>query len=359
MANMKVELNILNPKIDKLVMSNYNRASSYTGQGYLNSKISENNSQSDCFVVGSSIVGNSVYLGKYSGYLSDCGSGNNEYMLGGSPYGYSVDNGISAGEFAITVTGSGISKINIRFDSKLGSYPTVLYVNEIMFVNSGFEFSHTFSREQSNVIIRIVAMSKPMKPIAISRIDFGENFKTDTSNGLLSVNIIRQSTNGSQNIEYGVISQSADFTFVDNNGEIGHLISRGNNFKNVPAKIYLDGNLVGTFFSQAEWKYSVYSRRVNVSLNDRLVKWQDAKIKMQYNGESMSLLNVVEYLIENSGDFKFEIEPYTRDFISKINIELPYLIEDTIWEQWNKVANIGQFVVYLLTNGTVYVKRVL
>ena len=263
------------------------------------------------------------------------------------------------GTFEINIAGDSISKINIRFDSKLGAYATVLYMNGIMFMNDGFVFSYAFSRPQTNINIRIVALSEPMKPICITYINFGELFKTDTHTGLLSLDIRRQNRNNIGKVEYGVISQTADFKFVDRNGEIAKLISNGNNMKGVPARLYIDGTMAGVFESQAEWKYNSYSRQVSVSLQDNLVKWQDIKIKMKYDGQPKTLLQVVEFLIENSTNFNFQIEPLTRDFISEINIEYPFLKEETLWNQWNKAANIGQFVVYLLTNGTVYVKRIL
>lgn len=360
MSKVEVVIGFSSANINSVNMSNYNRQSKFKGGTYYDSVVETESANVNAFVVGSSKVGTSMYASGYSGYISNCGSSNNEFIGNdGVKYGYKLDNNIELGKFAITINGSGIKNIEINFDKLMGSYPTVVYINNELYVNDSYDLKYSFNNEQDGVAIDMHAMSAPMKPVVINKISFDNSLRFGLHSGLKSISINRQRTNNPTGIEYGIVPQSASINVQDSKNSVFGIINQGESVENLPITVYIDGKVGGTYLSQSVWDYNVFTKVVSINTSDRLVKLQDTQYTLKYNGEPKTALDIVNELISNSSDFNFEIEPETREFLESVNIEYPYLQQDSLWNQWNKVCQLCQLVVYSLTNGVIYVKRII
>lgn len=353
MNNVKVVVELSNATVNAINATNYGTASSFHGGKYRGSALENNQKETNAFIVGSTPVGGGLYMSRYGGYIAEGGSGNNAHSLGG----YWVDNGVSQGAFAFAIAGSGITKVSVQFDREFGVYATVLTVNGETVQNDSFEFEYSFDSEQSNVVIGIVALSEPMKPVAVVNMRFVDTLEYTQSNGLKSVEIEHRVSTNAADIEYGIMSGGGAVEFVDRNGDFERLILSGRNLEWVPIAVFVDGNKVGQFYSQRVWQYNKLTNVAGTELQEVILKWQNVNVQLKYDGESMTAMQLVEFLMGQSDNVQFEIDSDTRAWLSGIVVEYPYLERTTLWEQWNKMCNIGQLVVYLLTNGVVCVKR--
>lgn len=183
-------------------------------------------------------------------------------------------------------------------------------------------------------------------------------FSLERANGLLSVNISTTATNGSADIFYGLISNYGSLEFIDSNFDFYVFINRSD-FTSFTVKVYNDNSVIGTFYGSRDVSYNIYTKTVSINFKGVLEKMQDKKINIKYDSNitNGTAYTVYEMLVDKSVGFEFVLDSETEEFLKNISIEYIYLVEDTLWNQWQKLCQIAQLRIYMNTDGKVVVKR--
>mgnify|MGYP003292784374 CR=1 FL=1 len=166
---------------------------------------------------------------------------------------------------------------------------------------------------------------------------------------------------------WGVISNSGKASFIDKDESI-RTLSKNLNLKSGMKVVLALKNTstnssqnVATLFT-TNWDYNVDNKEVSVSFSDNLERLQD----IQYNGITYDYLNVVpqnfEWLYKHLYDATIpfvtikefeELDDETKEHLSNLFMEYPFINPSNLWSAWNKFANATQTHIYVGMDGVV------
>ena len=355
--DIRVEIEYTSQNVADLQVSatNYNRVSLFKGGAYNNSALSSRNDNYKRFILGKSILGEqNYYSGAYGGLWGNTGSSSTLYDTADESKGYKINN--TAQKFVITLTGSHIEYFKLVFDTKNNIYAKVIAVNGTLYYNNNIEFE-CFDVNADTVTIEILALNQSNVPVLISSLLFDTKVTYDKNTGLIDLTRGSQETADNVLPEYCITSQYGKVRLIDYNDVIYNLIGNNKFDRNVNVKIYNGNIVIGTYETASDWDYNVFDKKGAVSLQDRIMEWQEVDVEKKDITYNVSAYQVYEYLKALSPRFVYNVSRETSDFWLSINVPNFYLERDTLWNQWNKFLTLTQSVLYVLPNGEIVIKR--
>lgn len=180
-----------------------------------------------------------------------------------------------------------------------------------------------------------------------------------TKESIKTIKIFNAVSNQFANPSYGLISQSANISLVDEDKTIYNLLN-DNSVSRFSIDIYLNNNLIGHYVADKS-SIKVANSNINLELKDDLMKLQRFKNQDFFLGEDVSVLNIVNTLFSGTkliiGNYNLKIDGQTQAFLSSIKLPLGYLTTDSFWNSWNKICSIGLLKIYIHKNNFV-IKRI-
>ena len=180
-----------------------------------------------------------------------------------------------------------------------------------------------------------------------------------TKESIKTIKIFNAVSNQVANPSYGLISQSANISLVDEDKTIYNLLN-DNSVSRFSIDIYLNNNLIGHYVADKS-SIKVANSNINLELKDDLMKLQRFKTQEFFLGEDVSALNIVNTLFSGTkliiGNYNLKIDGQTQAFLSSIKLPLGYLTTDSFWNSWNKICSIGLLKIYIHKNNFV-IKRI-
>lgn len=180
-----------------------------------------------------------------------------------------------------------------------------------------------------------------------------------TKESIKTIKIFNAVSNQVANPSYGLISQSANISLVDEDKTIYNLLN-DNSVSRFSIDIYLNNNLIGHYVADKS-SIKVASSNINLELKDDLMKLQRFKNQEFFLGEDVSVLNIVNTLFSGTkliiGNYNLKIDGQTQAFLSSIKLPFGYLTTDSFWNSWNKICSIGLLKIYIHKNNFV-IKRI-
>lgn len=180
-----------------------------------------------------------------------------------------------------------------------------------------------------------------------------------TKESIKTIKIFNAVSNQVANPSYGLISQSANISLVDEDKTIYNLLN-DNSVSRFSIDIYLNNNLIGHYVADKS-SIKVANSNINLELKDDLMKLQSFKNQEFFLGEDVSVLNIVNTLFSGTkliiGNYNLKIDGQTQAFLSSIKLPFGYLTTDSFWNSWNKICSIGLLKIYIHKNNFV-IKRI-
>lgn len=273
-------------------------------------------------------------------------------------------NGDFATPYTIVVSGSEISSIEICFDEKNKRHPRIITVDGKDFFDDDAIFSVGVNIASTHTI-KIDNWNTPNDTLVITSISAGISIDIDHRK-ILSLDFSNNERADFTMPSWGVYSNSGKLSFVDYDGNVLDLINGGLLKPNQKISIEIKNTIkkssefLGEFFSK-EWSYDNDNRTVSVSFDDGLTKMQDLKFRYRTISKiAMSKFyeDLAEYSRSSGFDFE-QIENLGDREKTFLYIECPYPVtpEMSLWEHWDWLCNVCQFVCYKSKNGKIKVVR--
>lgn len=336
----------------------------------ISSNINGNNISADLSeVLGkkSVAVGNPFILGK-----SKLGSGatyadNLPYLLSRQ---LSNSNGEFANPYTITVNGNNITQFIISFDTKNGAFPKKIIVDgEEVRVDDDAMWEIVVDKASSHTIT-ISNWNKPNSPLIITRIYADMDIEIDRNN-LLSFNSDMSDRSNIQYPTYGIVSNRADISFSDYDEQVLDLITQKLLHSGIEISVKVDNDILNEqeqvclMYIQS-LSYDSDNRRVDMSLQDRLVEWQDINVSAIYYTPTVSTPKTAEWFYRqlynttksNLYDiFSFEeLDSETKNVLTNTTIEYPLLESSSLWDEWTKLCELCLLHIWQDSQGKIVVK---
>ena len=302
------------------------------------------------FTYGKTILGSgATYTGKQG------------YFIGNE---LSDENGNFATPYQIELSGKSIEYVTISFDEVNNNYPKKLIVDGAEVIDDDPNWTIRLDVADKHTIT-IPDWNIAHSPLIISGIyiDITIDINRRNQSSIEFESIDRADKNLPS---YGVISSGGSIEFFDTTGEIADYAKLQILKSGLKASIYLNNTLAKTSqliaeLSTANWDYDSYNKLVKVSLVDDLEEWQEINIGgFYFDFDDVKFKTLKEYYIYlyNQTPQKFamysfdELSEQTKLILTNTKIKFPYLENDKLWNQWDKICKLAQLHIYKDKNRT-------
>lgn len=178
--------------------------------------------------------------------------------------------------------------------------------------------------------------------------------------GIDSLSSLSEKTTNPDDITYGVIANSGEFTIVDGNGEIENLIKSGKiSSSNVPVEIYVNNKLIQSHIT-TDSSFDVSQKKLKVNLTNSLSGWDNIQYPgFRYPLRSMTAYDLLSQVLSTANLSNSEITEMlsdVHDYLNSINIEYPHIDAGTLRQTVDKICVLAQICCYKDDNNKIRFK---
>ena len=200
----------------------------------------------------------------------------------------------------------------------------------------------------------------------ITKLD-GSIFVVDNKN-LLSLEMSIEDRADVELPSWGVISNSGNVSFIDAYGDIKTLANQNMLKSGMNVTIRLK-NTVSNFeeiilgFSTSDWNYDTENKKVYVSFKDGIEEWQEIifeEIIYDFSGIERNfawLYNLLYDATTSNPKYKMkkfdELDEMTRERLSKLYLQYPFVEQGNLWSQWVKFCEATQTHIFKGKDGII------
>lgn len=213
------------------------------------------------------------------------------------------------------------------------------------------------------VSIEIDNWNTPNYPLVITGIYAGLSINIDRKN-LISISRSIFDRSDLKLPSYGIISNTGNIEFNDFDGEVRDYAEQLLLESGLKCEIKLNNTLTNGatqtigLFKTDEWDYDNDNRVVSVSLKDDLEEWQDILLEEYPLQNTMNMYEIYQYLVSKTpSKWNFVIDSFTRNRLESIICSYPYLEENNLWAQWQKLCEVCALYIYKNNLGEVVIKH--
>jgi hypothetical protein len=181
-------------------------------------------------------------------------------------------------------------------------------------------------------------------------IEYDNSFINDISRNSQSV------ADNSEVFDYSALVQNGTMKLIDKDGSIAQLARQKILKDKLVIEIVLDNKVVGKYISR-KWNYVYGSKIVNITLSDTLENWDNINYSRILTFNNTTALDLYNELVSISGETFQTLSSELSDYLDSITIKYCYLNIDTLRNQWNKLCQITQCVVFKNEVGYVEIKK--
>lgn len=163
---------------------------------------------------------------------------------------------------------------------------------------------------------------------------------------------------------YGIISNSGRLILIDKDEVLRTKLSTLSTDKGISLKLMLNDDCLGSFLVDPQIEYNVYTKEASISVRPFLEKLKDKKISFRlYTSRdyryAYNAYTILTKLMEEASKigFNFVFEEDLSKYLYSIEYGDVYIAEDSLWEQFSKVANSAQLLIFEDKNGNVRIQR--
>lgn len=269
-----------------------------------------------------------------------------------------------ANPYTITISGENIEHAILVFDKENNGHPTLIEVDGVSCFDDDAQFELVFDSSGNTHTVTISNWNKPHSSLIITSIYADINIDIDKSN-LISFDGLLAAEQTMDYPNYGLISNRQNLAFMDYDGQVLDLIRQKilNNGTSVSIKL---NNFYPDFPNEQvdiarvnikELNYDNDNRQVNLTLGDNLEKLQEiqcAGFPYDFNSNGATTASTYyNYLVGKTLDEGFDIYPLKqlstieRANLNAVWIPRPFLEDDTLWNQWQKLCEIMLAQMYV------------
>lgn len=285
------------------------------------------------------------------------------------------------GEFAepyvLTLMGSNIKAVTIVFDTFNGRHPNKIIIDGKEFTDDDPIFSVAdqvnldfWNDNETTHTIEISSWNTPNYPVVIQGIYITPTSLEINRRNIISIDRSIIDRSDLKLPSWGIISNGGSIEFNDANGEVRDYAEQGFLQEGQKVEIFLNDTLskltqkIGEYYT-SEWDYDNNNRVVRVSVQDRLMQWQERNTNASpYDPNkpiSKNMLSIyTDLALESSGSNLLtikEIDETTKTVLENIYVQYPTREAGTLWSQWQKFCTACQCYMYVNNNGKVVIRH--
>lgn len=239
------------------------------------------------------------------------------------------------------------SHFTMYFDESAGSMPLSLTIGSQAIENDDYVFSYSQDTPQTTFSFTVGEMSEvngEKMPLMIVGVEAKIELDITHRTGLKSVRASRSFTSDREKPAYGILSQEGTLNLFDYYTELDDLINLGLLTSDKAVEIKFADNLAGSYTTD-KWSEE-QSNLFSVSLNDRLLQWQEKNINKKYNLElDKTAKDLYDYLVSLDSDLSFVLDDTTESHLFNIKIKYFYWEASKRWQLWQKLCDLAQLYV--------------
>lgn len=269
----------------------------------------------------------------------------------------------SAGNYTVTLSlqGENLDKVVLVGDKAANQFPTTAILDE------GTEHEKTIHSDDANWAIGfdLSSGSHTIKFTKWNRPNYNACFTTlkvmieylELDKGWIdSIESLSQSTSDPSAVRYGVIASSGNAVIRDLNGEIKEYIQGGIiPFSNVETELVVNGTILSKqLISDSD--YDNLSQIFNIQQSDELSKLNDMIFSGINLSNAMTAFDLMEKVL-TSIDYNINLcaTDEAKSILKSINIEYPYLEQDTYANTLQKFCDLAQLQIVSDKNGRLFI----
>lgn len=319
----------------------------------------------NAFILGKSILGQGVYVNELPYIMGRYLSDNNGNFT--TPYIIKIN------------TTTDTTALTLLFDEENGAHPNSInyeYINNegvIKFATAYDDDARielAFAEPTKSVEITINNWNKPNSPFILMGAYAIGDFEINNDN-LISFDSDILEKSDVQLPDYGLVSNSANLTFVDFNREIFELITKRIIAPKKEVSIWVDNTdeeideQICTMQIQS-LTYNNDNLQVSMQLKDNLEQMQTIPVEAIYydpsNGEPHTAEWYYNYLYQKTIANGYNILSFyyldseTKNVLANTVIQYPLLESDMLWNEWAKLCELCLCRMYIDNTNTVVLK---
>ena len=275
----------------------------------------------------------------------------------------SDNDGVFETPYVFQISNIQTETLAIYFDEENGVFPTRMDVDGYN-VNVDAPVVNVNLTESEDHIVTIYSINRAKYPLVVCGFFSGEN-RVLNYRSLKSVEADIFERGDYQNPDYGIISNVGSISFNDFDRKFLYYLQNKDVFDFGNIFIYLNDTISKRSEQIAEfipdyWQYDNNNRSVTVSLKDDLEEWQDIFVSgINYNAsvfEPKTAKYFYEFLHEKTPQkyrmLSFEeLDQYTKKVLEGTTIMYPFLEDDDLWSQWDKLCKAFLLHIFKRSDG--------
>lgn len=301
--------------------------------------------------------------------------GGNDRLMNSAPFFIgsesSNNNGKFTNTYTITLTGSSLESVIIKFNTLKNEHPNSVIVDGETYYDDDAQFEIKFPTVANNHIIAINNWNTPNSVFVIESIILGLDIEINNDN-LISYN---DNINQKSDLEYpvyAVISNKGSLVLHDYDEKILDLITRKILHSNVKVEISLydstaDTSTVINKYQIQSLSYDNENKECDIALFDNLEQLQEINVNdINYiptvsTSKPLSYIYTHLYNITVLNGFDMlslnELDSDTKSILENTQIEYPVLESSNLWDEWNKLCEATLSNMYIDKNNKIIFKH--
>lgn len=277
-----------------------------------------------------------------------------------------MSTGLATGTLTVVITTNTTTEVaHFYFDRYFNQYPQTITYNGETYENAEPIFSLALDMTQTSHTVTMSNWTHPERPYMVCTINAALRMIFDRSN-LMTFNFTRSEIADNEQLSYGIVANTGEMTVKDKNAKLRLLAAQNLLLPDQDIKIYLEStdseskaaikDTIATMHSE-RWSYNSTEYQATISLYDPIQELQSHNVSRNLS-EPTTAYELYQFLYEKTVALGFNVNFYSDSIgiLNDIQIQYPYIEECTLWEAWNKLANLARLHIYTDADGSIIVR---
>lgn len=278
-----------------------------------------------------------------------------------------MSTGLATGTLTVVITTNTTTEVaHFYFDRYFNQYPQTITYNGETYENAEPIFSLALDMTQTSHTVTMSNWTHPERPYMVCTINAALRMIFDRSN-LMTFNFTRSEIADNEQLSYGIVANTGEMTVKDKNAKLRLLASQNLLLPDQDIKIYLEStdseskaaikDTIATMHSE-RWSYNSTEYQATISLYDPIQELQNRTFSINLSTNATNLYNIFALLEDETTALGFTIilESEAEDILRDTSISYWYIDECSLWDAWNKLANLAQLHIFTNEIGSIIVR---
>jgi hypothetical protein len=172
------------------------------------------------------------------------------------------------------------------------------------------------------------------------------------NNYYASKNVMVFVYNNGNNYSVGYTDKLVDTNRINTINSLYDWLLTKPEYSEITINATLDGTTIGNFVNNGKIQYDNDEQEFSLDIQNSLTTLQNKTYKKYFDSGNVGeislfdVLNEIVLLFDNPNWDSTKISQSTKTYLEGVKVKYPYIEENSIWEQLNKICEVGQLVIY-------------